>query len=442
MSWTAPATVGMAACVGILVYLYVGYPVLIWAVSRLRPRPHRKADVHPYVTVVVPAHNEEAVIGEKLRNCLEQRYPVDRLEVIVASDGSTDATEAIVAACDDPRVRLLRLPRRGKAHAVNAAAAEARSEVLAFTDANAMLLPDSLARLVGGFADPEVGGVCGNKLLRRAEAGDTTEIGEGLYWRYDKWQKRCETRAGSIFASDGALHAVRRELFVPLADAAQADDIAISARVVLQGRRLVFEPDAVVVETAPAEGRDEFRRKVRVTIHSVRALLLLGRGLVASGLYSVELLSHKLLRHFSPLFLLGLLVTSGALVLGAMAGIGDGGAGIGDVGAGAGPPATIGAGRVAPGTAAPGWNSATRIAAVLLALQICFYALAGAGFLLRRTPVGQRAPLSIPYFFCLVNLAALVGLLSILAGARPDRWTPRGGADSSSSVEPQEGAEP
>ncbi|HEX7181894.1 MAG TPA: glycosyltransferase family 2 protein [Thermoanaerobaculia bacterium] len=372
-------------------YIYFGYPALIFLVSRLRPRPVRRGG-EPTVTVVIPVYNEEEVIAEKIANTLALDYPSDRLEALVVSDGSTDGTEAVVRrfeADSGGRVRLLALPRRGKAFALNDGARAARGEILVLTDANTLLEPGSLRPLVDPFADPEVGGVCGNKKQRPPAGGDTTAEGENLYWRYDKWQKGLESRAGSIFAADGTLYAVRKSLYVPIADPAQADDIAISARVVLQGYRLLYEPRAVAWEEAPAEGREEFRRKVRVTNHSVRALWNLGRGLWTSGFYSVELLSHKFFRHLVPFFLIPLFLANAVLAAG-------------------GSPFFI----------------------TLFAGQVLFYGLALAGFALRGTRLGRAKPFTVPYYFCLVNASAFLGVLSILRGRRLHAWTPRSGLSS------------
>jgi cellulose synthase/poly-beta-1,6-N-acetylglucosamine synthase-like glycosyltransferase len=377
-----------ALCGAVCAYLYAGYPALVWALARLRPRAVRSAPVTPSVSLVVPAYNEEAVIGEKLRNCLELDYPREELEVLVVSDGSTDATEEIAASFGRRGVRLLRLPRGGKAAALDAAAGAARGEILVLTDANATLDRDALRHLVAPFADSEVGGVCGRKLYRQAPGADATAAGEGLYWRYDQWQKEQESRLGSVFAADGTLYALRRELYVPIADPAQADDIAISTRIVLQGRRLVLAPAAVAREDPPAEGRQELRRKVRVTNHSVRALLNLGPALWTSGFYSVELVSHKLLRHLAPFFLLGLLGSSVWL--------------------------------------AP--QHPLFLAAA--GLQLIFYTLALAGFLLRRSRWGRSRLLSTPYYFTMVNTAALLGVLSVLRGRRLRQWAPRSGFEA------------
>lgn len=368
---------------GLCVFVYLGYPAILAVMARLRPRPVRKAPIRPSVTVVVPAFNEEAEIGAKVDDTLALAYPRELLDLVVVSDGSTDATEEIVRRREGPRVRLLRRPREGKIRALAAGVAAAQGEIVVLTDANARLEPDSVARLVESFADPAVGGVCGNKRYASAAGADSTERGEGVYWRWDKLQKRLESRIGSIFAADGAFYALRRELFVPLEDPAQADDIAYSARVVLQGRRLVYEPAAVAWEPAPTEGGAELRRKVRVTNHSVRALLNLGSALWTSGFYSFELVSHKLLRHFLPFALIVLLAANALLAL------------------------------------------ERPLFRWLLAAQALFYLAALAGLLLRRRPIGRWPPLAIPYFFTFVNAAALLGVLSLWRGRRHTTWQPR-----------------
>ena len=365
----------------VTVYIYFGYPLLIFVLARLRPRPIARADVTPSMTLLIPAYNEEATIERKIRNALALDYPKGQLEILIVADGCTDATCEIVRRHD---VRLLEIPRGGKANALNRGAAEATGDILVMTDANVELAPDALRVLARAFADPQVGGVSGRKQAIVRKGADTTEVGENLYWRWDQWQKTLESAIGSIFAADGTLYAIRRSLYVPIDDPAQADDIAISARVVLQGYRLVLDPDAVAYEDAPVEGADEFRRKVRVTNHSVRALLNLGGALWTSGFYSVELLSHKLVRHLIPFFLIALL-------------------------------------------AASAWLARTsHLFGLTLALQALFYLLAVAGALLRHSRGGALKLLSVPYYFCLVNAAALLGVLSIARGTRVRAWSPRG----------------
>lgn len=373
-------------CLAISVYIYFGYALIIWVLAHLRPRPVQSRTIYPPVSLIIAVHNEEEVIEAKVRNCLALDYPADRLQILVVSDGSTDDTHAIVERFFDRGVRLIVLERRGKALALNEGVERASGEILVFSDANSMLEPQSLARLVASFADPEVGGVCGNQKYCSRDGADATERGENLYWRFDKWLKSQESKTGSIFAADGSLYAIRRPLYVPMQDPAQADDIAISCRVVLQGYRLIYEPLAVTYEYSPSEGRRELIRKIRVTNHSVRALLNLGRALWTSRFYSFELLSHKFFRHLIPF----------ALVL------------------------LFGANLIAAKESAP--------FRVLMLLQSLFYLLALAGFWWRRFRVGRWKVFSVPYFFSLVNLAALLGVLDILRGRRVTIWSPRAGS--------------
>jgi len=367
---------------------YVGYPLILLVIGRIAPRPVRRGRCDASVSLIVPAHDEEAVIAAKIANSLALAPRRGPLEILVVSDGSTDRTNEIAASVGDPRVRLLALPRMGKCRALDEAAAAARGEILVFTDANVMLEKDALDTLLEPFADPEVGGVGGLRRCRVGTGADGAARGEGLYWRYDTWLKVLESRIGSAFASDGSLHAVRRELYQPIERGDQADDIAISARVVVAGRRLAFEPEAVAWEDEPGGGGAELRRRARIVNHSLRAVMRLLPDVVRAGrfAYSLELLAHKPLRYLVPLFLVAHLAT--VLLL------------------------------FREHVAFAGWAL----------VQCVAYALAGAGALLRRSPVGRWRILSVPYFFCLVNLAALLGILSVLRGERLARWQPRGGA--------------
>ena len=365
------------------VYIYFGYPALLWIVSRLRPRPVQEGDVTPLATFVIAAYNEEKNIAAKIANTLALDYPRDRIEVLVVSNGSTDATNDIVSAWSDPRVRLIALEKPGKMEALNSGARQAAGEILVFTDADFLLDRHALREIARKFNDPTVGGVCGARKKTMKRDGDSTGKGEGLYGRWDRWQKIHESRIGSVFAADGLLYAIRSDLYVPIDDPAQADDIAISTRVPLQGFRLLFEPNATAWENAPVHAAEEFRRKVRVTNHSVRALVNLRGKLFTSGFYSVELLSHKLLRHFVPFFLLPLLVTSAVLAA---------------------------------------WHP---LIALILGAQLLVYTLATIGWLLRDSAAGRSRVFYVPYFFSFVNAAAFFGVLSILRGERKAAWSTR-----------------
>ena len=370
--------------IALCLYVYFGYPLALFLTAAVRRRTVLKREHTPGVSVVIAAHNEEKVIGDKLRNLLESDYPPDRLEILVGSDGSTDATEAVVAGFGRQGVRLLSLARCGKVRALNQTVAEARGEIVVFTDANAMFERDAVKRLVANFADPEVGGVCGNQKHRQARRGDSAREGEKLYWSYDKFIKHLETQVGSIVGADGSIYAVRKDLFVALDDGAQADDFAISARVVTQGRRLVYEPEAVSYEDPPAASESEFWRKVRVTNHSMRGILNLPGGLnpLRTGLYAVELWSHKVLRYLVPLLMIAALATNALLA------------------------------------ARSGFYG------LMMAGQLLFYGAALAGWALKGTRRGRAKVFYGPFYFCLANIAALLGMLSLLRGERITAWRP------------------
>ncbi|HEY4621640.1 MAG TPA: glycosyltransferase, partial [Gaiellaceae bacterium] len=193
---------------GALAWTHVGYPVAVAALARVRPRPIRKYDVTPQVSVIVAAHDEEDVISRRVENLLELDYPADLVEIVVASDGSTDRTDEIVEeiAAGAPRVRLVRNERAGKAAAQNRAVATSEIEIVAFSDANSTWAPDALRKLVRSFADPDVGYVCGQLRLESPDGVNQ----EGLYWRYELWQRESESAIGSITAGNGAIYAVRR----------------------------------------------------------------------------------------------------------------------------------------------------------------------------------------------------------------------------------------
>ncbi|HJU75807.1 MAG TPA: glycosyltransferase family 2 protein [Gemmatimonadaceae bacterium] len=378
-------------CLLLCGYVYGGYPVMLAIVARMRPWPVRHGACLSGISVIIPAFNEEGCIEHKVRSTLANGYPEQLLEVIVASDGSSDRTNELVRRIRHPKLQLLELPRQGKVAALNAAVREARGEIIVFTDADVDLDPGALSLLLRNFADPNVGGVTGRKAYR-AEAGETTHAiarGEGLYVRFDEWQKHLESRIGSTISAHGALHALRKELYIPMRDPTAADDIAISVRVVLQGKRLIYEPDAIARVERP-DRRSEFARKVRIANQAMVALFGLKRALWTSGFYSLQLISHKLLRYFVPIFLILMLITNALLALGS-----------------------------------PFWR-------VLLALHAGFYAAAVAGFVLEGRRGAHRL-LTVPLYFCTVNACALVALLSVVRNQRSATWAPGAGPASAAT---------
>jgi cellulose synthase/poly-beta-1,6-N-acetylglucosamine synthase-like glycosyltransferase len=296
---------------GALAWTQAGYPVTAALLARVRGRPVRKGPIEPSVTLVVAAHDEEPVIGRRLENLLDLDYPRKKLEIVVASDASTDRTDELVeaVAARDDRVRLLRCPRGGKVAAQNRAVATTSGELLAFTDANAQWRSDALRKLVRNFSDPDVAYVCGGHVYESADGTNR----EGTYWRLEAWLRRNESRLGSITGGIGPIYAVRRSGYIEV-DPRFGHDLALPYLMVQNGRRAVFEPEAVAWEKQSRDIEDEYRRKIRMFEHCW-LIVLRGRMLRRLGpTYLLEILSHRHLRYASGLLHLVLLGSSVALM--------------------------------------------------------------------------------------------------------------------------------
>jgi cellulose synthase/poly-beta-1,6-N-acetylglucosamine synthase-like glycosyltransferase len=281
---------------GALAWTHVGYPAAASLVARLWPRPVRKGGDLPTVSVIVAAHDEEDVIERRVDNLLGLDYPPEKLEVVVASDASTDATDDIVArkAEQDRRVRLVRAPRGGKVAAQDRAVRETSSEIVAFSDANATWATAAVRRLVRNFSDPDVAYVCGQ--LRLDEAAGTNR--EGAYWRYELGVREAESTIHSVTGGNGAIYAVRREDYVEV-DPRFGHDLSFPYLMVQRGRRAVYEPEAIAFEKPTPDIEDEYRRKVRMFEHCW-AIVLEGRMLRGlDPVYLAEVVSHRHLRYAS-----------------------------------------------------------------------------------------------------------------------------------------------
>ena len=298
------------ACV---LYCYVGYPLLIWCLACGFGRPRRtremtEADL-PRVSLLIVAHNEEALIGKRVQSALAVDYPADKLEILVVCDGCSDATAAIARAHQDERVRVLELPAQlGKAAALTHGCAEAGNAILVFADVRQSWDPESLKLLLENFADPSIGAVSGNLVLEKAPG---VLAGVGLYWRFEKWLRNQESRLYSMVGLSGSVSAVRRELFRPIPKGTILDDVYWPLQVVLQGYRVVLDERARVYDRLPESSRDEFRRKVRTLSGNFQLLGRLPAALLPwRNPVWFQYLSHKMLRLFVPWALLALLATS------------------------------------------------------------------------------------------------------------------------------------
>jgi cellulose synthase/poly-beta-1,6-N-acetylglucosamine synthase-like glycosyltransferase len=291
----------------LLAWTHVLYPAVVSAVARVAQRRVRKGDVEPTVTIVVAAYNEETVISRRIQNLLELDYPRDKLDLVVSSDSSNDRTEEI--ALQYPEVTVIANPRGGKVAAQDRAVRQTGGEIIAFSDANCTWAPDALRTLVRAFADPSVAYVCGQLKILAADGSNR----EGLYWRYEVAVRDAESRLSSVTGGNGSIYAVRRSDYVEV-DPRFGHDLSLPYLMVQRGRRAVYEPAALAFEKPTPTNETEYRRKVRMFEHCW-LILLRGRMFRRLGpVYSLEIVSHRLLRYASGLLHVVLLATSVALV--------------------------------------------------------------------------------------------------------------------------------
>jgi cellulose synthase/poly-beta-1,6-N-acetylglucosamine synthase-like glycosyltransferase len=299
-------------------YVYAGYPCLlaVWArIANRRPQRRPFTDgCWPSISIVVAARNEAARLPGRVANLLEQHYP-GPLEILVVSDGSADGTAAALAPLLGPSLRLIELPPGGKPLALNAGVAAASGEILVFADARQRFAPGALEAMVCNFSDPLVGGATGELVLdceQDPEAPDTT-VGEGigLYWKYEKWLRRNESRVWSTLGATGAIYALRRRCWTPLPAGTLLDDVLAPMRAVLNGCRIVFEEGAVAFDRASADAGAESRRKTRTLAGNYQILAQEPRLLVPFvNPVWLQYVSHKIGRLLVPWALVGLLLSS------------------------------------------------------------------------------------------------------------------------------------
>ncbi|MCE0459867.1 glycosyltransferase family 2 protein [Pseudomonas uvaldensis] len=296
-------------CLLLPVYAYLGYPLMLSLLVPLFPVRHYGRALPMDVSIVIAAHNEARHIEDKLRTLLAQDYRAHSLRIILVSDGSTDDTVARAHRVVDPRISVLDLPRQGKAAALNAGVAHSSGEILVFTDADNQWSYDTLRHLLAPLGDPEVGACAGHMEIPIPGAG--LSLGDSLYRHYEGWLRRVESRTDCMVSADGALLALRRELFEPI-PAQVNDDFFLSTCAPAAGKSIVYVPQARVTDQGVDEADKQFRRRQRVTVGGLlslahrRALL----NPLRHGLYAIALMSHKLIRRLAPVLLLPLLLSN------------------------------------------------------------------------------------------------------------------------------------
>lgn len=288
-------------------YPYLLYPLIVLAWAKTAGRSWRREDYRPPVSIIISVYNEEGVIREKIANTLQLVYPEELFEILVVSDGSTDRTNAIAGSVGSRKVRLLAFPgRQGKTACLNRAVPEARGDIILFTDANAMFPPGLLSELAANFADPEIGLVTGWTKYRKPGGSEETV---GLYARLEMRTKEAESQISSCVGADGAVFAIRKSLYLPLAER-DINDFVIPLQAIAQGKRVVLDPAVYCLEQPGGDEAKEYRRQVRITNRTLGAIGRNGEFLnpFRYGSFSFFLLSHKALRFLVPFAFLGVLV--------------------------------------------------------------------------------------------------------------------------------------
>ncbi len=364
---------------GAILYLYAGYPLLLVVLGSLRrERQSSRRAITPDVSLIISAYNEERVIRDKILNSLALDYPPAHLEIVLASDGSTDSTTAIAREYAPHGLKILEFPaRRGKNAALNDVVPQASGDIIVFTDANGKFQKDALHKLVEHFADPSVGCVCG-ELIYLSAADNLVARGYNIYWRYDQALKRLESRLGCLLGANGSIFAIRKALYRPLPGQV-SNDMVSPIHIAARGHRVIYEPEAISLEAGSQDATEELGRRSRIVGRGILGIHAVLPEVLRSGrpLLLWELMSKKLLRYCTP-FLFLLLAASNSLLW----------------------------------TGIYGW---------MLLAQGLFYLLGSLGVLLRRHGLHFRL-LSVPHYFLVGNAAALSGWAKVLAGRELTKW--------------------
>ncbi len=364
---------------GSILFAYVGYSVSIVLIELFVRRPLQRRDIEPMVTFLITAYNEERNLAAKLDQTLHLDYPADKLEVIVASDGSTDRTDEVVRSFADRGVRLVRVEGRvGKTETQNQAVRQAAGEIIVFSDATTRYERQAIRKIVRNYADPAVGAVSGRYEYYNP-TGASIGVGTVLFWKYENFIKRKQTRIYTITGCCGCIYSVRRCAYEALPPDI-ISDLCEPLKVLEKGYRIVFEPEAIAYEETTEHAKEEFSMRVRVAVRGMRGLLFMRKlfNPLRYGFVSYQLFSHKVMRWLVPLFMIVGLAANALLL------------------------------------ERPLYRGA-------FALQAALYLAAGAGLFAARWKV-RLLPLSLPLYFVTVNIAALAAMLRVLRGYRAVTW--------------------
>jgi len=365
----------------LIFYTYIGYPLLIFLLSFFINNPVRKYDIEPTVSLLIAAYNEEKHIREKIENSLSLDYPKEKLEIIVVSDGSTDKTDDIVREYKNRNVILYRVEGRvGKTEARNRAVKVAKGEIIVFSDATTIYKKDVIRKLVRNFSDSRIGLVSGRYKYADATKNASTGWTSTLFWNYENLIKSKQAKIGTLTGASGCINAFRKNLYTPLPGDI-IEDLVEPLEILKSGYRIVFEPDALAYEMTTENATQEFKMRVRVISGGMRGIWY-ARKVLNPFRYpfaSFQLYSHKILRWFIPIFAILLFIANIFLI------------------------------------------RESGLYYFCFILQSIFYLLAVAGLILDLLKIKIKI-ISLPLYFCTLNLASLVALIRNLKGGRSTKW--------------------
>ncbi len=374
----------------IVFYTFAGYGIFLYFLIKIKRAikgkpviPFATSDGLPECTLVVAAYNEEHFITEKIANCLQLNYPAGKLKLLFITDGSTDKTPDIIRGFQ--AIQLLHQPARGgKIAAVHRAMDHVRTSVAVFTDANTFLNKDALINICRHYADPTVGAVAGEKRVQMDENADASAAGEGFYWKYESALKKWDSELYSVVGAAGELFSVRRSLYENVQPDTVLDDFMISMLIAAKGYRIVYEPEAYAVETASENVSEELKRKIRIAAGGIQSILRLKRlfNPFKYPVLSFQYVSHRVLRWTVTPFLLILCLILNAVIA---------------------------------------FQPNETFFLLIFIAQIIFYSLAFWGFVMEKRQIRIKA-LFIPYYFCVMNYAVLMGIIRYFTKKQSAIW--------------------
>lgn len=358
-------------------FIYFIFPVILLILSKFRGSEPEQKEITPFITLIVPMHNEERVVPDKVQNIFSLDYPQDKMEVIFALDGCSDRTKDMLLQYREKRIIILDYPdRAGKVATLNKTVLEAQGEIIVFSDANSIYNKDALRKLVRNFADAKVGCVSGRLAYIKADA-NLVGRGENLYWKYDMFVKRQESRLGRLLITNGSMQAVRKSIY-PFPDPEVADDFSIPLLIQAAGYKILFEPEAVVYEVATQSLKEDYNQRVRILAQGLKGIIRLRKELVKLGpLGLFLLLFHKILRWQIIFFQIVIFISNLMLIQ-------------------------------------------NRFYFNLFLLQILFYFLASVGLIFRNK--FKTKIFSVPFFFCLINFSFLAAIFRLFKNSQTSIW--------------------